>query len=412
VRLVLQGTRLQSDNLLRGAEAPLQKLDPKLLWLLIFASALTVGNIYYNQPLLANIAATFSASPSQTGFVSMATQLGYVCGLIFITPLGDIADKKKIIFQTLILAALGMLGCASAVTLWVLIGFSFFLGLTSIQVQLIIPFVADLSEKKERGRNLGLVLSSSLLGILLSRSFSGIVGGHFGWRNVFLSIAGVLFTLAFFLWKKLPHDPAKEHIIYPKLIHSLLKFFLEFKELRTIALTGALLYASFTAYWASIAFYLQGPVFHLGPDVVGYFGILGAGGAMASNLAGRYSDRIGGKKAVILCACLMIVAYLIMGIFGTTIFALALGVLLLDMGAQAASISNQTELYLIFDHSRTRLNTIYKVCYFLGGALGAMLSTFFWQHFSWVGVCSMSIGLLLLALMNHAFQTKTRGSSS
>lgn len=378
-----------------------QKLEKDLLYLLIFASALTVGNIYYNQPLLASIASTFGSLPAQAGLVSTATQVGYVCGLIFITPLGDIADKKKILFQTLILASLSMIGCALSASLPILIGFSFLVGLTSIQVQLIIPFVADLSSKSQRGQNLGLILSSSLLGILLSRSFSGIIGAHLGWRSVFVIVALMLTTLAFILYRKLPHDLKKEHISYPKLIASLVKLFFDLKQLRVIAFTGALLYASFTAFWASIAFYLQGPAFTLGPDVVGYFGILGAGGAMASNLAGRYVDRIGGKRAVMICATLMVLSYLIMGVFGASLVALALGVFLLDVGAQAASVSNQTDLYLIYDFARTRLNTVYKICYFSGGAIGALLSTSFYQHFGWIGVCAMSMGLLLVALINH-----------
>ncbi len=379
-----------------------QGLSPKLLWLLILASALSVGNIYYSQPLLGQIEETFNITAAQAGLVSMFTQLGYVCGLIFIGPLGDVADKRKILFSTFLAASFIMLGSAFSSSFILFTVLAFLLGLVSVAVQLIIPFIADLSSSAERGKNMGYIISSALLGILLSRSLSGFMGSHFGWRSMYFLGAGLMLALAISMRVGLPKgEVSDEHLPYPQLIRSLWTLFSELRDLRLIALTGAFNYGAFTAFWASLAFYLHSPTYNLGPGTAGAFGIVGAGGALASNLAGRYVEKIGAKKLVFYSILGMALSYIVMGLFGSMMVGLVVGVLILDMAAQSASISNQTEIYRLYTQARTRLNTIYKILYFIGGASGAAFSALAWQHFGWSGVCVVGLIYLSFSLMNH-----------
>ena len=325
----------------------------------------------------------------------MLCQLGYTTGLFLVTPLGDALEKRRLVTVLLVLCGLALLCTASAPSFFLLLVSSYFVGITAVVVQILIPFVAVLSHPSERSKNLGLVLSGALIGILLSRTFSGFLGAHFGWRASYWAGSALMFGQAAILARMLPSHQSSTRCRYHQLLHSMWKLTRDTPELRRVAANGALMYASLSAFWATLAFYLQSPTYHLGPEVVGLFGLVGAGGAMMAPIMGRYVDRLGPRWVVQMCIVCMVLAWLVLALAGSWMIGLVLGVILLDLGAQSATVSNQTQIYRFHPEAQTRINTIYKMFYFTGGAIGTELAAAAWQHFGWIGVCLL--GVLLLA---------------
>ena len=83
--------------------------------------------------------------------------------------------------------------------------------------------------------------------------------------------------------------------------------------------------------------------------------------------------------------------------FGHTMLGLIVGVLLMDLGVQSGHVANQTRIYSIAPEARSRLNTVYMVSYFIGGAIGSVIGAACWRHAGWAGVCGFSIAVLLVA---------------
>ena len=368
-------------------------------------TVLAVGNVYYAQPLLGEIGETFGLSASRTGVIPSILQVGYVVGLVFLTPLGDVWERRGLLVGLLGLAAAALLGAGLSPTYAVFLFACFTIGITSVLVQILIPFVAGLSRPEERDRNLGTLLSAALLGVLVSRTLSGFVGARFGWRGMFFAASAVMVVLAGLLRLTLPrYQPSSAaRLEYPQLLASIWHLFRDLPALRAIAVTGALMYASLSAFWSALAFYLLGD-YHAGPSTVGLFGLVGAVGALSASFAGRNAARIGSRRLVQICIVLMLVAWAAFAGGVGSWAALVIGIVLLDIGAQGATVSNQTEIYRLQEEAHTRLNTIYKIFYFVGGACGSSLSAIAWEHFRWRGVCAVGGGFLLLALAWETFQ--------
>lgn len=134
----------------------------------------------------------------------MLTQIGYAIGLFFLVPLGDIFERRSLIIRMLLLVIVAMVLVTISPNYIIFATALFLVGLTSIVPQLIIPYAAQLAKPEERGSVLGTVMS----GLLLSRTFSGLVGSALGWRPVYLFATGfiiiLLVTIRFSFPKSLP----------------------------------------------------------------------------------------------------------------------------------------------------------------------------------------------------------------
>jgi len=377
------------------------KMSPGLLWTLTITTALTVGNVYYSQPLLGEMSNYFNRSTAEMGSVPTLTQLGYVCGLIFLTPLGDVLEKRNLLVSFFILAAVSLFGASLSSSFYIFLFFSFLIGATAVLVQVLIPFVATLSSIESRGKNLGLVLSGALVGVLISRTLSGFLAELLGWRGVYIFAGSVMLGLAFLLKKWLPQHQADEKIKYSDLIISVWAFVRTMPKLRNISITAAFMYASLCTFWVSLVFLLHSPHYNLGPSAAGLFGLVGALSALAANVAGRYADYIGPRRLVKACMLMMAVGYIVMGFFYTSLVGLVIGTILLDLAAQSATVSNQTQIYSLSTGAPTRMNTVYKIFYFFGGAVGSFISTLCFEHWGWAGVTAAGLTLLLLALISE-----------
>ncbi|WP_224363417.1 MFS transporter [Hyalangium versicolor] len=374
-------------------------MKPGLVWLMAVASGMTAANLYYNQPLLGDIGRELGASGSSLGWVPTMTQVGYASGMLLIVPLGDSLERRRVIVTMTSLVSLALVGAALAPGLGWMVAASFAIGITTCVPQLLVPFAAHLAPAAARGRVVGTVMSGLLIGILLSRTAAGFVGTHLGWREMFWIGAALMLVLAVVLRVALPAQPAVADMSYGALLHSLGGLVRNEPVLRLHSLIGALTFGSFGAFWATLALYLQNMPEHYSPQVAGLFGAVGVVGAAAAPLVGRYADVRGDRKINMLAISVLLVSFVVLALLGQWLWGIALGVILLDLGAQANHISNQTRVFALRPEARSRLNTIYMVSYFVGGATGSWLGTAAWMRFGWAGVCLVGGGMALAGLI-------------
>ncbi|MDE1183870.1 MFS transporter [Paraburkholderia sp.] len=372
-----------------------------LLLLLATIAGVAVANIYYNQPLLDNFRQSFPGSASWIGTVPAVTQLGYACGMLLLAPLGDRFDRRMLILLKIAGLCVALIFAASATTLGVLIGASLAIGILSTIAQQAVPFAAELAPASKRGQAVGTVMSGLLLGILLARTAAGFIAEYFGWRAVFGTSVVALLGLAVVIAMRLPRSQPTSSLPYAKLLGSMWHLTVELRGLREASLTGAALFAGFSIFWSVLALLLAGAPFHLGPQATGLFGIVGAAGAMAAPFAGKFADRRGPRAIITLSIALVAASFVIFGVSGASIAGLVIGVIVLDVGVQAAQISNQSRIYALKPDARSRVNTVYMVAYFIGGAAGSAVGAAVWPAFGWVGVSVAGFAFAALAAWNH-----------
>jgi len=362
------------------------------------ACGISVANMYYNQPLLAQMGSTFGRDAS---YLPMFTQLGAGFGMFLFVPLGDIFERRRLIVTVSVGTATAAVLVAIAPTLGFLEAASVLIELTSIVPHLILPFAAQVSTPEQRGSVVGTVLSGLLIGILLARTASGFIGAQFGWRSVYWVAAGLMLTLAFVLRERLPASPPAIAMRYPELLRSIAELVREQPLLREAAVVGGLLFGSFSVFWATLVFRLATPPFHSGARVAGLFGLVGAAGALMAPVAGRIADPKSPRFTIGMGIVATIVSYVWFWIAGTTYAGLIAGVLLVDIGVQSGHVANQTRIYGLIPEARSRLNTVYMVTYFAGGSAGSALGAYGWAVAKWNGVCAAGLVLAMAALAVH-----------
>lgn len=381
------------------------ELTPSLLWVMAIATGLIVANLYYNQPLLVLIAKTFHSDSAKTAQVSVLTQIGYATGMLFLAPLADMRKRKKLILLCLAIAIVSLLGAALAPNINTLIIASFLVGVFSLIPQLLVPMAAHLAKPAERGRKIGFVMSGLLIGILLSRTISGVVGKFFGWEAMFYIAAGMMAIIWLMLFWMLPEVEPEYKGKYGSLMTSMVTLIKEEPALRIAAFRGALCFACFMAFWTTLTVLLH-ENFNKGSDTAGLFGIFGAFGALAAGVMGRLSDKTDAYKLSTFTLLLIVVSFIIFIFSAHSMVGLILGVIVLDMGVQATHISNQSLIFALKPAARNRINTIYMVTYFIGGSAGTYLTSLAWSHFKWNGVCAVGISLSVIAIIFHLLNQK------
>jgi predicted MFS family arabinose efflux permease len=380
-------------------QAPVHKKN--LLPFLGMVCGVGVSSIYLNQPLLLEISKTFHASHQETGYVAVATQVGYALGLFFFVPLGDVLERRRLISWMFAGVTLSMVLSWLAPTLSILILASCILGLTASVTHVALPIAPDLAEDGQHGRAIGIVMTGLLVGILLARAFSGGIASWLGWRAVFAIAAVVNAAFVVLLRIQLPELHPANKVRYGAALRSLWTLFWQQRVLREASVQSALLFGSFIGFWTMLTFLLGTPHFNLGSGVAGLFGVIGIVGAMVAPLAGRWSDRFGSRCVISLALGLIALAWIILWSGQWFFWGLILGCIVLDAGAQFNQIANQTRIFTLMEGARSRINTIYMTSYFVGAALGSYLANLGWTHFQWNGVVGVGFVFLIAAAAVH-----------
>lgn len=374
------------------------KLTKPLLWLMIFSACFVVANNYYNQPLLADIAKDFSITEEQANRVATTTLIGYAIGLLFVVPLGDKLNKRYIIVSSFFVIIASLLAFAYSTTYSMLIASSFFIGMSSVVPQMFVPLVAQLSNPQSRSKNVGLVMTGLLIGILGSRTISGLLAQFEGWRFVYLMAAALMFILLVANLFLLPNIKPTFNGTYAKLMKSIIELATRRKDLRLAALRGGLSLACFQALWTTLTFYLEGDPFYQGSETAGLLSLVGIGGALSATVVGKIADNSDKKKLLIIAAVLMILAWVFLSLTSWMYIGLVIGIFIIDVGLQSLHVTNQSIIFSRDQEATNRINTVYMTTYFTGGAIGSYLSGIGWHYYQWPGVVfvGLTFGILLL----------------
>lgn len=378
------------------SSVPKATLTLKLKYLITIGCGVVVANLYYCQPLLGEFSRYFHVSEESASFVNICSQVGYGVGLFFIVPLGDMLARRGLLIWMHLLAALALVGVAFSPSINWLFVFSVSVGITSTACQVFIPLAMHLASDEERGKILGTILGGLLTGILLSRSLSGFVAEYFGWQSVYFISALLMVIMTFLIWKYIPGEQPSFKGSYRELMKSLFSLFKEQPVIRESAWIGACLFGAISAFWATMAFFLEKPPYEYSLLVIGLFGIIGAGGALVSPIIGRITDKYGPFKPMRAGIFLMVAGYFILFFANSGIALMIIGIILIDMGLQSTHIPNLSRNYSLLPHARTRLNTLYMTFFFIGGTIGSSIGSIAWNSGGWIGVCVSGLVFVLL----------------
>ncbi len=362
------------------------------------ACGVMAGNIYICQPLLGQMAIDLGVPQRMAAWVAVAAQVGYALGILLLVPLADVADPKRLLRILFALTSLCLIVAACAPELHLLIAASLCLSLTTVVPQMLIPLATSLATPTSRGRVVGSLMTGLVMGILLSRTVSGIVAQYTDtWRAPYALAALCTATLFLFVPNFLPERPLARKISYLSLLVSLLPLLRHRPLLLSLGM-NFLIFGAFSAFWATLAFHLGSPAFGLGPAAAGLFGLWGAPGTLLAPIAGRLSDRWGSSVINAAAFVSLLSSFLIAGTLGSlSLIAIVVAVNLLDFGVQSGQIANQTRIFAIGAEIRSRLNTIYMTATFSGGAMGALAGSYIWSVAGWSGVCILCCVLVALA---------------
>jgi predicted MFS family arabinose efflux permease len=376
-----------------GAEG----ISRRLVLLLAVTCGAAVANLYYVQPLLNVVGDAFGVSDATAGLLVTCAQLGYLAGLAFIVPLGDLLERRGLITVLLLVAAAAAATCAAAPSFVVLCAGLIAVGAASVVAMIVVPLAATLAGSERRGQVVGTVMSGLLIGILLSRTFSGAIAAVGGWRLVFALGAGGMVLLALCLRRGLRATPPPERLGYGALLRSVLPLVAGEPILRQRMLLGAMSMGGFSVLWTSIAFLLADPPYGYGEGVIGLFGLAGLAGALVAPLVGRLGDRGHERLSLYVLLAVTLASWALLALGATSLPALIAGIVAFDAGVQGSHINNQNAIYRLRPEARSRLTTAYMVAFFAGGVGGSILSTTVYAAGGWGATCGLGAAFALVA---------------
>lgn len=380
-----------------------QDISSAMVWLLAVAAGLIVANLYYAQTLVGPISAATGLSAEAAGLIVTLTQIGYCLGLLFIVPLGDLVENRRLIFTLLLVTCGALLVASIATSAWLFLAAALSIGLGSVAAQVVVPFAAHLSKEATRGQTVGKVVSGLLIGIMLSRPAASLVADHLGWHAIFLFAAATMLVLAFVLRSKLPERKPVATLAYPQLLASLWHLFASTPVLRRRSAYHAGMFGSFSLFWTTVPLALSSPAFHLSQTGIAIFALVGITGAVASPVAGRLADaghaRLATTSALLLGVAAFAMPMLVPGSRNVALGMLVIASIVLDMGVAANLVLGQRAIFVLGAEVRSRLNGIFFALFFAGGALGSALGAWVYAAHGWHATLLLGMAFPGLALL-------------
>ncbi|MEK4473547.1 MFS transporter [Paenibacillus sp. FSL R7-0048] len=373
-----------------------------MMFMLAAACGLIVANLYYAQTLVGPISVSTGLSSTAAGLIVTLTQIGYVVGLLFIVPLSDIVENRRLTIITLMVAVGALLVAAFAANAALFLTASLFIGTGSVVAQILVPYATYLASEEQRGRVVGNVMSGLLLGIMFARPVASFITSIWGWQAVFIFSAVVITLLAILLSRFLPQRKPAPSVSYGKLIVSLGTLLKQTPILRRRALYQACLFGAFSLFWTVVPLRLADD-FGMSQQGIAWFALVGVGGAVAAPIAGRLADKGWSKWLTGLAMIIATLSFLLIHLFhSNSTFALVLlfiSAITLDMAVSGNLVLGQRVIYSLGSEARGRLNGIFMAIFFVGGAVGSSLGGWAYAYGGWTFASLIGVILPLLALV-------------
>ncbi|MBZ3799549.1 MFS transporter [Leclercia adecarboxylata] len=393
-------------------------VSTSLAWLFAIASGLSVANVYYAQPLLDALARDFGISHAAVGGVITATQLGCALALLFLVPLGDRVDRRRLMAMQMLALTFALVAVGMAQSTLALLAGMLAVGLLgTAMTQGLIAYAASAAAPHEQGRVVGTAQGGVFIGLLLARVFAGGVSDLAGWRGVYFCAALLMLGIAIPLWRRLPIlPPASRTLSYPLLLASMLTLLRQEKVLQVRGMLALLMFAAFNIFWSALVLPLSAPPYNFSHTLIGAFGLAGVVGALAAARAGQWADRGYARRTSGLALLMLLLAWWPLSLMEVSLWALVMGIVLLDLGGQALHVTNQSLIFRTRPDAHSRLVGLYMMFYAVGSGLGAISTTVTYARFGWQGVCTLGASVSLLALafwwMTQRQRTETRDCAS
>lgn len=400
-----QGTATTAKS---GNRMPLTR---SVTLLFAIACGMSVANIYFAQPLLDELSYEFNLDYAVIGILITVTQIFYALGLLLLVPLGDLLNQRRLIIgqMAISVAALVIVGTASSGAM--LFAGLALVGLLAVVTQTIVAFVATVAAPAERGRAVGMVTSGIVIGILLARTISGVLKDLAGWRSVYLVSAALMLFMVYALYKVLPNVKRKvKTLSYSQLLKSVLVLFLQERLLRVRAVLAMLIFTAFSILWTPLVLPLSAPPLSLSHSAIGAFGLVGVVGALAAAKAGKLADRGYGQRTTGIALSLLLLSWLPVSYTERSLFALVIGIILLDLAVQAVHVTNQSMIFALRPQARSRMVAGYMIFYSIGSAAGSIASTHIYAQYGWHGVCMLGASVSAIALIFWAVTKGDKGA--
>ncbi|GAA3344016.1 MFS transporter [Lysinibacillus sp. FSL M8-0216] len=392
------------EDLRQTWDAPsmnLQSSMPRAVTFLFAAACgMSVANIYFAQPLLDQLSIAFNIDPSIIGVVITITQIFYGLGLLLLVPLGDLLNQRRLIIGQMLLSTTALVIVGTASYSIVLFTGMALVGLLAVVTQTLVAFAATIASPAERGRVVGIVTSGIVIGILLARTFAGLLTDLAGWRTVYLVSAAFMLIMVCLFVKVLPTvEREVKSLPYHQLIRSVFTLLKQERTLRIRAVLAMLIFADFSILWTSLVLPLSAPPLALSHSVIGAFGLVGVAGALAAARAGKLADRGYAQRTTGIALALLLISWLFISYLEQSLFALIVGIVLLDLAVQAVHVTNQALILPLRTEARSRLTAGYMIFYSIGSASGSIASTQIYAHFGWEGVSFLGASISAIAIL-------------
>ncbi|HWR06705.1 MFS transporter [Sporomusa sp.] len=372
--------------------------------LLAIACGVIVANLYYAQPLVGPISIDTHLPLASAGFIVTLTQIGYVAGLLFIVPLCDLIENRRLVVSTLVVVICALVAASLTHSASLFLIAAMFTGLGSVAAQILVPYAAHLATEERRGQVVGNVMSGLLLGIMLARPIASFVTDLWGWQAVFILSAVITTILAVLLAFVLPERTPSPTMNYGDLIRSLWSLFKTKAVLRRRAFYQACLFGAFSLFWTVIPLWLASH-FHLSQQGIALFALAGVAGAIAAPIAGRLADKGWTKRLTGLAIVIAALSFLLTHIFedasAIALAMLVIAAIALDMAVSGNLVLGQRTIYSLGSEIRGRVNGVFMAVFFIGGAIGSALGGWAYAYGGWMLASMLGLSMPVAALLYY-----------
>jgi predicted MFS family arabinose efflux permease len=390
-----------TSRVLGATPAQEETISSAMIFLLASACGLIAANIYYAQPLAGPIGAELGLSAAATGLIVTLTQIGYGLGLLFVVPLGDLIENRKLIVTTVVMATAALIAAALAPHAVQFLTAVFLVGVSSVAVQMIVPLAAHMTPDAIRGRVIGSIMSGLMVGIMLARPVSSVLSELVSWRGVFLMSACVMAVLSLVLYRLLPRRMPDAKLPYRVLLASMGKLAVNTPILQRRAIYQAGMFSAFSLFWTVTPLYLSGPTFRLSQSEIALFALAGAAGAVAAPIAGRLADRGWTWAATLYALVAGMASFLITHLAPEgshlSLALLVVAAIVLDFAVTTNLVLSQRAIFTLGAEYRSRLNGIFMATFFMGGAAGSALGGWAYAHGQWMAASWLGFALPAMA---------------